>query len=102
MVEIKKIKVFIASPGDAIQECDMVRTVCDELNQSPMMSSVGVHLETTGWEDAVARAGDPRDIINNILAFADIIICIFHKCLGSPDRDYASNTVEEFTKAYES
>ncbi|MBN2444927.1 MAG: DUF4062 domain-containing protein [Spirochaetales bacterium] len=101
MSEMKLLKLFIASPGDVVEERNCVKKVCDELNKSPLVRNAFFHLEAMGWEDAVPRAGDPQEIMNRVLSSCDMVICIFHKRFGSPTAQHASGTLDEFLFAYD-
>jgi len=102
MANKKEITVFIASPGDVIEERNDVRKVCDELNKSNLLKPFGVYFQATGWEDLFPSPGRPQEIINRLVEKCDILVCIFHKRFGSPTGKEESGTLEEFLNAYDS
>lgn len=99
---ITEYKVFIASPSDLGTERGIVRQVCGELNQSPLVAARGMQLAVVGWEDVVPSAGRPQDTINRLQADCDIFICMLFRTYGTPTGSSGSGTEEEFLNAYDS
>ena len=99
--EYKKIRIFLASPGDAIDERNLISSLEPELNRDPG-DALKLVLQLEKWEmDATPGIGRPQSIINKILDEADIFICIFRFRFGSPTGEYLSGTEEEFHRAFE-
>lgn len=109
----RKLKIFLASPGDVAKERAAVRSVVAELNQSSsgMADSLGVHFEVIGYDSHVAPdMGRAQAVIFNQLPPDewDIFIGILWLRFGSPSSEVdpqtgetLSGTAEEFSRAYE-
>lgn len=82
------ISVFIASPSDVEEERKIVRRVCENLNKDPLVKEKRIRLEPVGWEDVVPSAGRPQDTINLLQKDCDIFICILHKKIRNPHREF--------------
>ena len=93
--------IFIASPGDVADERQVVHDLCRKLNSDPLVKGLHIQLESFGWELAMPQAGDPQEIINQLVDECDLLICLFHRRFGSSTTDQPSGTLEEFLNAYE-
>ena len=104
-MEVKLLKVFIASPGDVAKERDVLREVIDDLNRSLALEK-GVMLQAIGWETD-ARPGfgaDPQTLVNQQIADMsqyDLFVGILWDRFGSPTPRAGSGTEEEFNRAVE-
>lgn len=93
------LSVFIASPGDVVEERQVVGHVVDELNRG-IGRRLGCHIDLLGWEETTAGFGRPQDKINAELDQADVFVGILHKRWGSPTgQAYDSGFEEEFERA---
>ena len=95
--DAKVISVMIASPGDVIQERQIVREVIGEWNIINSRNQKLVLLPV-GWEThASPEMGDrPQGIINKqVLKDCDLLIAIFWTRIGSPTGKEASGSIEE-------
>jgi len=91
------IEVMIASPGDIIQERQIVREVIDEWNAINSQYRKLVLLPV-GWEThSSPELGDrPQGVINKqVLLGCDLLIAIFWTRVGTPTGVAASGTIEE-------
>ena len=96
----KKIKVFVASPGDVEQERNSLKSVIDELNTT-IAPYKGISLELVKWEThATPAMGRAQGVINSQLGQYDIFIGIMWKRFGTPTGRAESGTQEEFQLAY--
>lgn len=102
MQDIRKYRVFMASPSDVGEERNAVRNACESLNRDVLIQDRNIMLEHVGWEDAVPAAGRPQATINLMQEGCDIFVCILHKKYGTPTGDAESGTEEEFLNAYDS
>ncbi len=102
MRDQKIINVFIASPGDVPEERQIVRAVCEDMNQRNLLKPYGISFEAVGWEDVFPAVGRPQELINRHVEECDIFVCMFHRRFGTPSGEEASGTYEEFLKALKS
>jgi hypothetical protein len=99
---MRKIKVFIASPGEVSEERDIVTYVVSELGRM-LGSTFDIELEALRWEThAWPDVGDDaQDVINREIQDYDIFVGVMWKRFGSPTKRAESGTGEEFQRAYE-
>ena len=98
---MKRIRVFVASPGDVIEEREVVSVVVDELRR--ILGEIRqVELETVRWEThAWPDVGaDAQDVINREISQFDIFVGIMWRRFGTPTKRAESGTSEEFERAY--
>ena len=98
---VRKVRLFVASPGDVQRERDSIVRVVTELN-----NTIGYNLELVvqrvGWETHVHPAlGRPQGVINAQIGNYDIFVGIMWKRFGTPTGQADSGTEEEFNLAYE-
>ena len=103
MPSVKKLLVFLSSPGDVQTERRHVKDIVEELNRT-VASDKGLVLQVMSWEvDAYPGYGtDAQAIINAQLAEMSryaLFIGIMWNRLGSPTPRADSGTVEEFQRA---
>jgi len=99
---VKIISVFVASPGDVLDERNAVQAVVNELNAS-LCPSLGVRIEVLRWEkDAVPGFGDDaQDVINKSIGDKyDVFVGILANRFGTATNRADSGTSEEFERAY--
>jgi hypothetical protein len=99
---ITKLKIFIASPSDVVDERVVLDHVVNELNKQPG-GRLGISLELVKWEtDSYPSFGDDaQSVINNQIGEDyDIFIGILSKRFGTPTSRGESGTLEEFSRAY--
>lgn len=98
----RKISVFIASPGDLIDERNAFKDTVDELNGG-FGDGAEIEFEALGWENSFASTG-PRNqsVINTMIDRCDVFILVMNRRWGqeAPDATpYSSYTEEEFHRA---
>jgi hypothetical protein len=94
------IKVFIASPGDVLEERATVRDVVNEWNALHSDTTKTVLL-TKSWETHASpmTGHHPQSIINDeVLHDADLVVAIFGSRVGTPTETEVSGTVEELKR----
>jgi len=105
---LKKLRIFVASPGDVANERAKLESVVDSLK--PMADYLGLTLEVVDWRAVVPDTGRPQQVIFDQLKPTtwDIFIGILWYRFGTPTeakdkeaKDYWSGTQEEFKTAYE-
>jgi hypothetical protein len=106
--DFKKLKIFIASPGDVKPERDRVHAVAAELN-STVADRLGTTLHVLDWHDVSPKMGRPEKVILDELKVEqwDIFIGILWLRFGLPPgekdpetgEDFKSGTEEEFNIA---
>jgi hypothetical protein len=79
----KIVRIFLASPGDLIEERRIAKTVVDEIN-SLFADWSGYHIELVGWEDTVASIGRPQALINHDLERCELFVGMIWKRWGTP------------------
>ncbi|MCK8490673.1 DUF4062 domain-containing protein [Spirosoma sp. RP8] len=95
--------IFLVSPGDLIEEREMLAEVIDELNHTTA-NLLSIKLELIRWETNIfpSFGDDAQDVINKqIEDDYDVFIGIMGGRFGSPTNRFGSGTLEEFTRAYE-
>jgi len=105
------VRIFVASPGDVLEERNKVRQVINDLNMpNGVAGQNACRLELLDWIDVVPGSGRPEEVI--LRQFPpeswDIFIGILWKRFGTPSgekdpetgRLYMSGTEEEFQIAY--
>jgi hypothetical protein len=98
--DTKKIRVFVASPGDVGRERQGLKSVIDELNTT-IAPYKGLSLELVKWETHVTPSmGRAQGVINSQVGQYDIFIGIMWKRFGTPTGRAESGTHEEFQLAY--
>jgi hypothetical protein len=105
-VDVKTLRIVVASPSDVRKERQAVEAVATELNNG-VGNDFGVLLTVSRWETQAFpgfHRNGPQGLIDEILSIpdCDIFVGIFWKRFGTPVQDSASGTVHEFTLAYES
>ncbi|MFM0366325.1 HEAT repeat domain-containing protein [Paraburkholderia sediminicola] len=104
MAESRKlVKVFLASPGDVVEERRLAKTVADEVNQL-LGDEFSCQIELVGWEDTVSVFGRPQATINRELERCELLIGVVWKHWGTPpdtEGHYTSGFEEEFRTSVE-
>jgi len=112
----RRVRVFLSSPGDVVEERSIVRRVIDDLTYDPSLSSRGVTLQLLAWDMVYPQMAQmetltPQEAINHGLSRpseADIVIVILWSRMGTslgpkyrkPDGSpYLSGTEWEFQDA---
>ena len=101
--QVDLVRVFVASPGDVVDERESLVRIVAEINRT-IGARERARLELVRWEtDAVpAFAEDPQAVINAQIAPAEIFIAILWNRVGTPTKRASSGTIEEFEKAHAS
>ncbi|HVO25309.1 MAG TPA: DUF4062 domain-containing protein [Candidatus Margulisiibacteriota bacterium] len=101
---LRKIVIFVASPGDVQSERGQLAKVVDELNLTltALAPEKGLFVELVRWEThATPGLGrDAQDVVNRQIPTYDIFIGIMWKRFGTPTAVAGSGTAEEFQNAY--
>jgi len=99
MADVRKhVRVFLASPGDVVEERKLAKSVVDEFN-SLFSESYGYQVDLVGWEDTVSVFGRPQGTINADLAKCELFVGVIWKKWGTPpsvNGPYTSGFEEEF------
>lgn len=91
------VPIMIASPGDVIEERDVIRNVVHDWNDVNAQRSK-VMLAALGWDShsSPELGARPQELINKrVLADCDLLIGVFWTRLGTPTGKSPSGTVEE-------
>lgn len=91
------IPIMIASPGDVLEERDIVRAGIHDWNDVNSVASKVV-LTAVGWDSHSSPdlSGRPQALINErVLRTCDLLVGIFWTRIGSPTGKSASGSVEE-------
>jgi len=95
---LKRVLVFIASPGDVPNVRSSVRHAVERINKLVAKDN-GFLLEPIGWEDIpIGRRQRTQEIINSYVDAASIFIGILHKRFGQPTGVAESGTEEEYNR----
>jgi len=93
---LKRVLVFIASPGDVPNERSSVRHAVERINRLVAKDN-GFLLEPIGWEDIPPEKGNrTQEIINPRVNAASIFVGILHRRFGQPTGEAESGTEEEY------
>jgi energy-coupling factor transporter ATP-binding protein EcfA2 len=109
----KKLRIFVASPGDVAKEREAVHALTAELNrEGNVADELGVTLKLLDWREVTPDTGRPEQVILNELKVEtwDIFVGILWLRFGMPPgakdpetgEDFESGTEEEFSLAYNS
>jgi hypothetical protein len=103
--EYRKIRIFVASPGDVLMEREQLARVVEELNITipAIAPEKKVVLELVRWETHThpAIGAEPQAVVNEQIGDYDIFVGILWKRMGTPTATAASGTEEEFRRAYD-
>jgi hypothetical protein len=94
------VKVFLASPGDLVEERKVAKAIVDDFN-SQLADALGYQVELIGWEDTLPGVGRPQAIINRDLDGCDLFVGMLWKRWGTPPgtESYSSGFEEEFHRS---
>lgn len=96
---VRRLRVFVASPGDVGPERASLPEVVARLNRG-IGRADGVDLDLWRWEvDAHPALGEPQALINPELDEADVVVVILWKRMGTPTASAASGTEEELVRS---
>lgn len=93
----RSIKVFLASPGDVVEERQRVVEVVRQIDQT-VAKPLGWHIEIFGWELRRPGLGRPQDLINPDVDDCNVLIGILASQFGSTTGEYGSGFEEEFER----
>jgi len=103
MASTRILKVFVASPGDVVDERNALAKLIGDINDvlAYLAPEKGLTLELVRYEThAYPDFGAPQDVINREIPLDyDIFIGILWKRIGTPTATEPSGTVEEFHRA---
>ena len=94
-------RVFLASPGDLVDERRAARRVIDEYN-SKLADALGYHADLVGWEDTLPGVGRPQALINRDLDGCDLFVGMLWKRWGSApsaDGEFTAGFEEEYVRS---
>ncbi len=98
---MKKIRLFLSSPGDVEAERGEVSKVAAQINRR-LGDLLDFYLEVIACNTHVLPGmGRPQEVINSQIEDYDIFVGIMWKRFGTPTGKAESGTEEEFTLAYE-
>lgn len=89
-------RIFIATPGDLVDERALVRRTIDEWNSR--QTEMEIEYEVVGWESVRGTARRPQDEINDLISECHFLIALFKGKWGSEPGGswgYTSGTEEE-------
>ena len=91
----KVVRVFLASPGDLVEERAAAKQAVEELNRN-WFAFLGYHVELVGWEITVGGFGRPQAIINQDLDTCEYFLGLLYRRWGMPP-----DTSGKFTSGFE-
>ncbi len=95
------LRIFLAAPGDAETERQVVRACIDDYNARNLAGS-DVTFEVVGWERVRGTARRPQEAINELIAESHFLVALFKGSWGSEPGSpwgYTSGTEEELFTA---
>jgi formylglycine-generating enzyme required for sulfatase activity len=97
---MKRIRLFLSSPGDVEAERAKVHDVAARVNRM-LGDELDFAIEVVDWKTHVAGDMDcPQEVINRQIGDYDIFVGIMWKRFGTPTGFAESGTEEEFNIAY--
>jgi hypothetical protein len=98
---VRKVRIFLASPGDVAAERKAVARVVDDLNVG-FASARDTVLELVRWETHVwpGFGEDAQSVINQRIGAYDIFIGVLWNRIGTSTNRSLSGTVEEIERAH--
>jgi tetratricopeptide (TPR) repeat protein len=96
-----KLRVFVASPGDASDERAEALNCVERVN-SELAKDGESEFELVGWEIVRGTAQRPQEAINELIDSCDYLICVFRRSWGSDPGGtlgFTSGTEEELFTA---
>ena len=98
---IKRIRIFVASPGDVADERKRLDEIVAHL-RTHVAAPHGLDLELVRWETHVRPgvAADAQAVVNPQIGAYDLFIGILWNRFGTPTGRAESGTREEFDQAY--
>jgi diguanylate cyclase (GGDEF)-like protein len=98
---LKRIRLFVASPNEIKDEIDIIKDIVQEINFG-IAHEKKIYLELIRWEthSYPSIGEDAQDVINKQLPIPDIFIGILWTRFGTPTKRAESGTKEEFDRAY--
>jgi Domain of unknown function (DUF4062) len=103
---LRRIRIFVASPGDVQDEREQLGRVVQQLNQilTTLVPEAGLVLELVRWETHVhpGLGTDAQDVVSRQLQIGeyDVFVGIFWRRFGTPTARAESGTEEEFRIAH--
>ncbi|NKQ52016.1 tetratricopeptide repeat protein [Amycolatopsis sp. K13G38] len=97
MVDALPLRIFLASPGDLVDERAAVQACVDEYNARRSAESV-VTYDVVGWERVRGTARRPQEAINELISESHFLVALFKGSWGSEPGSpwgYTSGTEEE-------
>ncbi|MBM3749297.1 MAG: NACHT domain-containing protein, partial [Acidobacteria bacterium] len=98
---VKRLRLFVASPGDVAEERERLAKVVDAL-RIHVAAAHGLDLELVRWETHVrpGAGADAQAVVNPQIGTYDLFIGILWNRFGTPTKRAESGTREEFDQAY--
>lgn len=91
------VRIFLATPGDLVDERKAVESTVDEHNRRRRETS-NVVFEVVGWEQVRGTARRPQEAINELISECHFMVVLFKEKWGSEPGSpwgYTSGTEEE-------
>src|SRR5258708_33458380 len=82
MADALPLRIFLASPGDLVDEREVVRACVDELRARRSGQSKAAY-EVVGWERVRGTARRPQEAINELISESNFLIAMFKESRGS-------------------
>ena len=92
------LTIFLASPGNLIEERKAVRSTVDRVNKI-ISRRVGWSIELLGWEDTLPSFNRPQELINKDVDSCELFIGVLWQRWGQDTCKYSSGFEEEFIRA---
>lgn len=95
---VREIELFVASPGDLVDERRLVARVADQVVQMCGVN-LGLRVRVTGWEQVAPELGRPQELINPLVDSCDIFLGLISRRWGTQTGTHSSGFLEEFERA---
>ena len=96
------LNICIASTGDIVVERNIVREVCNGLNDNKALNHPGISFHTVLWEDIFSSSEDVQKVTGRLLDECDVFICILYKRIESSLGKNENDALNTFLLDYDS
>src|SRR6266849_146114 len=88
----RSLQVFLASPGDVVDERSLARHVVDRLNYDPLVGGRVANIKTVAWDQPGARVAMPATMTPQAAIAAglpkpsecDVVVVVLWSRMGTP------------------
>jgi hypothetical protein len=102
MSEDNTINICIATTSDIVVERNIVREVCNGLNDNKTLNHLGISFHTVLWEDMYSSVHDTQEVMDRLLNECDVFICILYRRIDSSSTKNENDELNALLSDYDS